>query len=148
MRRVVASVLCVAGLVALTSPASAGDGELTKQAFIEAADALCKKTDDFLFFITLEISAQSEDPDAPPTAAQLEEFADYLVSSYDDLITDLRDLEHPKTDRPAIKQFLKTLSKEVAAIEDDPLLLRDGEIMPKSAKLAKRYGFESCGSAS
>jgi hypothetical protein len=30
-------------------------------------------------------------------------------------------------------------------VEDDPLIVRDGDALPKSGKLAKRYGFESCG---
>lgn len=142
-RRVLAVALCSAGLVTLTSPASAGE-QPTKREYIEAADALCKEADDFLGYISITVAAESADPSRPPTDAQLEEFTKFLLPTYRELVTDLRALEEPATDRAAIKKLLKTLSKELAEIEDDPVILRDGALV-KWSKGAKKYGFEVCG---
>jgi hypothetical protein len=147
VRRVAASALCVAGLVALAGPAARAAGELTKAEFIAAADELCTTTDDYLGYVTLTLTEEGQDLSVPPTDAQLAAFAEFLVPAYRDLIDDLRALEEPKADRAKIKKLLKTLSKEITAIEDDPLLLRK-DPLPKSSKLAKRYGFQACGGTS
>jgi hypothetical protein len=147
VRRLVVAALCAAGLVALAGPAASAGGELTKAEFIAAADELCTDTDQYLSFVTLTLTEEGQDLSVPPTDAQLAAFTDVLVPAYRDLIDDLRALDEPRADRAKIKKLLKTLSKEVTAIEDDPLLLRK-DPLPKSSKLAKRYGFEACGGTS
>lgn len=143
VRRIVAVALCSAGLVTLMGPATGAADRLTKAEFIAAADELCTDTDQFLFYVTLSLTEEGQS--TPPSDAQIEEFSQHLVSSYREMIGEIRRLEEPRTDRARIKKLLTTLSEEIDAVEQDPLLLREGEVWSKSGKLAKRYGFEACG---
>lgn len=143
MTRITAAALCAAALVTMAGPTAGAADQLTKPEFIAAADKLCTDTDQFLFYVTVSLTEDGQT--TPPSDAQIEEFAQYLVSSYRELIGEIRQLEEPKADRVAIKRLLKTLSKEIDAIEDDPLTLRSGAPFPKSGTLAKRYGFKTCG---
>lgn len=142
VRRMMAAALSAAGLVTLLGPATGATEQLTKAEFITAADELCTETDQFLFYVTVALTEEGQT--TPPSDAQIEEFSQHLVSSYRELIGEIRRLEEPKADRSAIKKLLKTLSDEIDAVEDDPLTLREGAPFPKSAKLAKRYGFRVC----
>jgi hypothetical protein len=123
--------------------AAAGTDELTKKEFIAAADDLCTKADDVLGAIVFDIASQSGG--GPPTAAQIEQFVQYLVPAYQNVHDDIDDLAEPRADRARIKKLLATFQRELDAIERDPTRVqRPSGAFPKSAKLARGYGLEVC----
>jgi protein-tyrosine-phosphatase len=155
VRRLAAAVIMAAGLglVACDDDNQAADdesnggGPLTKEEFVQRADAICEE---------IEHRIQALEP--PANTNDLDDYANAIAEVSDEGITELRSLKPPPGDATPIKDLIGNIERSIALFSDlaratqsqDGRLLRQTEaelqeIADESLLLAREYGFKQCG---
>lgn len=134
----------VAGL--LLGAACSGGG-LSKEEFIEQADAFCKEADE-----------KTQELEPPRTPAELDDFVEQARSISIELLDDLRGLEPPEEDQETIDRMLTRIEEavdylpqiqEAARQRDSAEIGRLGQELQATAseanEIAQEYGLQQCG---
>lgn len=120
---------------------------LSKEEYIEQADAICAEAD-----------AKTQDIAPPKSAAELEDFVNQAEEVTAKLLADLRELEPPEEGRETVEQMLKKIEEamgylpeieEAARSRDTQQLTAVAQQLQSAAseanRLAQEYGLEKCG---
>jgi len=144
--RFLAIAVAVLALALLIGCGSSGSDELTRQEFIQQADAICVKT-------TQEISKTGERYAATfkgtPTSADLAKYVSIaIVPNFEGEIAKLRKLGVPTEDEKLVNRVLSTLEAGLKEVKKDPDSFVSGvnDNLAEAAKLGQAYGFAHCGS--
>ena len=81
----------------------------------------------------------------PPREEQEAFISDVVAPNFEEQLADIQELTPPEEDQEEIDALLAALEDLVAAANDDPGAVIDGEIT-EASELAQEYGFQSCGS--
>ena len=139
--------LACLGLLAATA---CSDDRLSKEEFIEQADAVCAT-----------VNERTEELGEPTTQESFPEFARKAKEITDEALEDMRALEPPEEDEERIDEMLDAIEKAAsflpeiadAVAENDPERMRDiglevQSAAQKASTIAEEYGFEECGRSS
>lgn len=132
--------------VMLAATACADEG-LSKEEFIERADAICRESEE-----------QTEEIEPPRTPEELAGFVDEAERITGDLLRKLRDLEAPEEDRQEIDALLNKIQEALghlpeigrAAEEESAERIKQlgrelRDVSAEANEMARDYGFEVCG---
>ncbi|MEJ7750525.1 MAG: hypothetical protein WKF32_03635 [Thermoleophilaceae bacterium] len=139
--------LLVALLAAAGAAGCGGDEPLSKAAYIEKGDAICKKSDAKVGKAAEKAFADLGENEMP-TEKQLAPFVeDTLKPEVESQISELRDLSPPKADEDKLNKIYDDVESGLAKIEDNPkILLEEGnDPLEEPNKAAQDYGFKVCG---
>jgi hypothetical protein len=120
----------------------------TKAAFIKEADQICTADEDEL---EPEAEAFAKENDIDLTAGELssdqetELFQEVVLPNIAKQGEDIAALTPPEGDEETIEELTDTLASEVEEAEDDGGAPGD-DTLAGATKMAKEYGFKSCGS--
>lgn len=139
----------IVAALALVASGACADGGLSKEDFIEQADALCREAD--------EKSEQLEPPRSPE---DLKEFAEKATEITEDLARQLRELEPPEGDADVINEMIERIEGAIGLLPDiqaateqrdteelERLVADLREESSEANRIAREYGLESCGRA-
>jgi hypothetical protein len=118
---------------------------LTKREYLVEGDRICAEG-------TAEIASQALDRygEAQPSLDQINEFATEIVAPVLHEQADaLRDLPPPEGDEREVAAIYDAVDEGADALEEDPSLLAQpgtGGAFDEANRLARKYGFEQCGS--
>jgi hypothetical protein len=146
----VVGLAALAAAVAVAAGCGAGeegDGRLTKEEFIAAADAICK-----------EANAKLDALGTPTTLEQIAKFAGDAITIQEEALADLKALKPPAADEATINEAYALLDQqlelgrqiEAAAKEGDQAKIQElvGEVQPidsQADQIAQDYGLKECG---
>ena len=130
----------------LVGTACSGGG-LSKEEFIEQADAFCKEADE-----------KTQELEQPTSPAALDDFVEQARAISIELLDDLRGLEPPEDDEETIDRMLTRIEEavdllpeiqEAARQQDSEEIARLGQELQSTAseanEIAQEYGLEQCG---
>jgi hypothetical protein len=129
--------------------AGCSNGALSKEEFIERADAICR-----------DVDKQSTNLKVPEKASQAPAFADRAHDIVEEAIEKLRNLEPPEEDKKQIERMIDSIEEandylpriaQAAADEDlkrfQELNANLGRAVDEANRIANDYGLEVCGGA-
>jgi hypothetical protein len=129
-----------------TESESDGGGP-TKVAFIKEGDQVCSKAESELTKEVKEFAKEHNIPlggEAPSEAQQIELFQQVILPNIGKQGEELAALTPPAGDEATVEELTSTLEDEVKEAEEEGGL---GEkALAGATKLAKAYGFKTCGS--
>jgi len=136
----------VVGLALLAGTACSDQG-LSKEEFIERADAVCAEAEE-----------QTKDLQPPRSPEELAEFTDEAQRITGELLSDLRELEPPEEGRETIESLLATIEEALgylpqirdAALERQAQRIQElgsslQQASSKANEIAQGYGLQTCG---
>ena len=123
---------------------SAGAADLSKPAFVTAADKICAASNKKIEAAALTAFA-SLGPNDQPSPAHLKAFAVKAVPLLLAQVKDLRKLSPPKADKAAIKKLFDGVEVAANKIKKDPQEILSDNLFSSLDKQAKVYGFKVCG---
>jgi hypothetical protein len=131
-----------------STEADSGGAAPTKAAFIKEADQVCTKAENEL---TEEVEAFAKENNIPigngkepDEAQQTEIFQQVILPNIGKQGEELAALTPPEGDESTIDELTATLEEEVAQAEAEGGLGKNA--LAGATKLARAYGFKSCGS--
>jgi hypothetical protein len=130
-----------------SSTESESNGAPSKAAFIKEADEVCGDAEDEL---TAEVKVFAKeksipiDGEKPTEAQQTELFQQVILPNIAKQGEELAALTPPEGDESTIEKLTSTLEKEVTEAEEEGGL--GEEALAGATKLARAYGFKTCGS--
>jgi hypothetical protein len=137
-----------------------GSAELTKQAFIQEADALCSDYQAQAEPIRDEVEAieQSSDPESPKSVVRLGELLAEAVAKAEAELESIRELEPPEADASTIETMLDTAQEGNGSADEYAEALEEGEASRfgdlgketeaannRAKGIAEGYGLKVCG---
>jgi hypothetical protein len=142
------TALVALGALAVVPAACGGDdddGEVTKEQFIENADAICKETNEDIQQSLSDLSDDATNEEAADVALER------AVPRFREQIEQLRDLDPPAADAEEIEALWDDLDASTdeleAKLRDDPDGAFTTEFDPFSdeSEFAAEFGFTECG---
>jgi hypothetical protein len=112
---------------------SAGAADLSKPAFVTAADKICGASNKKVEAAALKAFA-SLGPDDQPSPAHLKAFAVKAVPLLLAQVKDLRKLSPPKADKAAIKKLFDGVEAAANKVGKDPQLILDENLFSRLDK--------------
>lgn len=142
------TLLLALALAACGDDDNGGGGGPSKEDFIQAADKLCRETDEKGTALAEEAFA---DP-AKPTPAEAQQFVRDAIPVQRDLLAELRELDRPEGDEAEIERWLDAADDGTDEVErmgenrDDSLTLLRSNVNPlaEANALASEYGLDDC----
>jgi hypothetical protein len=133
-----------------TSGTSSGGDEtaagLSKAAFIKQGDAICADANEQGEKDAEEFAEDNDFQLEKATEAELEQaVADVLVPSLNRQAEEIGALGAPEGDEQQVEAIVASLEDAATAIEEDPSLAFEAEVLKKPSQLATNYGFKVCG---
>jgi hypothetical protein len=119
----------------------------TKAAFIKEADKVCASAENELTAEVKEFAKQNNIPiggEGPDEAQQIELFQGVILPNIAQQGEEIAALTPPEGDESTIEELTSTLEDEVGEAEKEGGL--GEEALAGATKLAKAYGFKTCGS--
>ena len=127
------------GVIGATTAGARVTSAVSKDAYIDKADAICTKTQK-------KTDAIVEAAGFSPTDAEARVRADKVVALAQAEVVKLRALTPPSADAKKVAKVYDAIDAGWAAVADDPeLLTKEPGPLAKATKLASAYGFEVCG---
>lgn len=136
----------LAGVLALAACGGGGGTRLSRDAYIEKADAVCTK-----------VAAQQKALGAPATLDEIPPYVDKAIPILDAGVKELRDLRPPKEMEDGIDQWLKTTDEtrdvlkrlKQAAANGDAVAARTAgvegtKVDDRRDAIARRIGLTAC----
>jgi hypothetical protein len=130
-----------------STEADSGGGAPTKAAFIKDADKVCTAAENELTAEVKEFAKENNIPiggEGPSEAQQIELFQGVILPNIAQQGEEIAALTPPEGDESTIEELTSTLEDEVGEAEKEGGL--GEEALAGATKLAKAYGFKSCGS--
>jgi hypothetical protein len=133
-----AGVLVVLSVFAAASPALAKP--LTEQQWRTRANAICTQSSNEIGALDAELLADY----VKPTPEQASVFVGRAVPVFEKALAAIDALEEPKALSPNIKRLVRTATRELDALSDDPTILvaTEGNALPKARKLSAALGIK------
>lgn len=130
-----------------TSAESDGGSSLTKAEFIKQGDEICTKGDQTIETEANEFAEENDVDIENPTKAQQEEVIEQVVAPAIKLQgEEIADLGAPSGDEDQVEAIVEAVGRGADELEEDPGGLLEGKnSLEEGSKLAKAYGFKSCG---
>jgi hypothetical protein len=151
-------LVLVAGILAIgLIAAGCGDSDddssdatasITKAELIKQGDAICQKGNEAIEAEADEFAKENDIDTSNPTEAQQEEvIADVVAPNVRAQAEDLAGLGAPSSDEAKIDAIVEAVEKGADELESDPgsLLDEGSDPLDEGTKLAKQYGFKTCG---
>ena len=114
---------------------------LSKSAFIQEADQICKEGND-------QIDQAGKSLGGNPSDAEIQSFIDETVApNVENQLDQIRALGIPEGDEAQVNAILDAAQEAVDKIKSDPSVITDNGPDPfaEANKLAKEYGLSTCG---
>jgi hypothetical protein len=126
-----------------------GDGgsSLTKAEFIKQGDELCTKGDQSVESEANKFAEENDINTEKPTKAQQEEvIAQVVAPAIKQQGEEIGDLGPPSGDEEQVEAIVEAVGRGADELEEDPGAALEGKNpLEEGGKLAKAYGFKSCG---
>ncbi len=117
-----------------------------RAAFLQSADAICAAGDKK---VDAELAARFTDPASAPPRDEQEQFVSEVVApALSEQLEQLRALPVPAGDQAQVRRILRALAALAKKAANNPDAVLDVEAPPRAARLAQRYGLNSCGGGS
>jgi hypothetical protein len=146
VRSRIARIVALALLATTLAGACSGDG-VSKEEFVEAADAVCREADEAIRAIG-----------APRVEEGVRDYVEDATRIGEDLVSELRELEKPQGAGDAVQPMIEGIEKAIALLEPlaEAIIERDSEavadlqqqaeqVTDEISGAAESYGFETCG---
>ncbi|MEW6060073.1 MAG: hypothetical protein AB1551_08060 [Actinomycetota bacterium] len=156
MRSPLVRSIAVALAVLVLAACSSEESRLTKDELITQADAICKTAMEEIGTLGQDLGMPTEE-NMPQWADELGE----LLSVFEDMTSQLKDLNPPEADQGMWDQITAGLDQEVGALDTAQQAAEDGDVTGMSSalmeintvdekitQLATDYGFKQCGAES
>jgi hypothetical protein len=130
-----------------STESDSGGGAPTKAAFIKEADEVCGDAETELTEEVKEFAKEHHIPisgEKPTEAQQTELFQRVILPNIAQQGEEIAALTPPEGDESTIEELTSTLEDEVGEAEEEGGL--GEEALAGATKLAKAYGFKTCGS--
>jgi hypothetical protein len=143
----VLAIALVAGCGSSDDTSSDSDSALSKAAFIKQGDAICTKGDQQIETEANEFAEENDVDTEKPTKAQQEEVISTVVApAIRQQAEEIADLGAPSGDEETIEAMVAAVGRGADELEEDPGAVLDGKNpLQEGSKLARAYGFTSCG---
>jgi hypothetical protein len=146
-KRIIATLV---GALAIALVVGCGGGDdsasLTKDEFIEQADAICANGDKAITADFKDFAEEKGIKGAPNKAQQEEAIAEVVAPAVQEQADGIRALAAPEGDEKQIEAMLAAVEEGVEDLEENPRQLTEGKNpLAKGSKLARDYGLEKCG---
>lgn len=121
-------------------------GTATKAAFVKNADAICAR-----FGTRLRKEVEAALPKAGVAGADSPDVADRIVNEIiapglEAEIAEIRSLNQPADGGEEVEAVLEAIQSEIEGGKSDPpQFVSEGQPFTESLRLARKYGFKSCG---
>jgi hypothetical protein len=127
-----------------TTAATTGEGEaLSKEAFVTAADGVCRQGDQQ---IEQEAEQQFGGGGEPSAKEQEQFFADTVLPNIQNQIDGIRALTPPEGDEEQVTAILDAAQDAIDESEQDPSVVTGGDDpFAEANQLAAEYGLTDCG---
>jgi hypothetical protein len=119
----------------------------TKAQFIKQGDEICTKGDQSIEGEANEFAEENDINTQKPTKAQQEEVISQVVGpAIKQQSEEIGDLGAPSGDEDRVEAIVDAVGRGAEELEEDPgALLKGTNPLAEGSKLAKAYGFKSCG---
>jgi uncharacterized lipoprotein len=130
-----------------SSESSDGGSSLSKAEFIKQGDEICTKGDQTIETEANEFAEENNIDIEKPTKAQQEEvIADVVAPAIKEQGEEIGDLGAPSGDEEQVEAIVEAVGNGADELEKDAGTLLEGKNpLEEGSKLAKAYGFKSCG---
>jgi hypothetical protein len=148
LRRVFASLLAVAALLALTSGCGGSDDDsLTKAEFSKQGDAVCKRANADQQKALAAAYTKLNKEGAKGKKVEEELISNTALPPIAKMTEELGDLSAPEGEEAKAEEMVEAFEKEVQKIEDDPGGALSGTVgsFDEANKLALGFGMKNCG---
>jgi phosphosulfolactate synthase (CoM biosynthesis protein A) len=130
-----------------SSSSSDSGSSLSKAEFIEQGDEICTKGDQAIEAEANEFAKENGIDTEKPTKAQQEEvIAQVVAPAVKQQGEEIGDLGPPSGDEEQVEAIVEAVGRGADELEKDPGGLLEGKNpLKEGSKLARAYGFKSCG---
>jgi hypothetical protein len=143
---VVAIAVVAAGCGSSSDDSTETTAALTKAVFIKQGDAICVKGDKSLEAEADEFAKENDiDTNKPTTEQQEEVVSDVVGPAIREQGEEIDALGAPSGDEEQVEAIVAAVTSGAEEMEADPSSLTDKNPLAEATKLAKEYGFKSCG---
>lgn len=124
-------------------------GSLSKAEFIEQADAICEEASKKVQLAGQAFVASVTSRDSTGKALKTEGpkfLNDVFIPAYEEEVEEVSALGAPSGDAQEVTALLEVIQKGLAEAAEEPVkYLQDPDPFPGASRLARAYGFETCG---
>lgn len=135
-------VISLSLLLALVAAGCAGDDRLSKEEFVEQANAICEKGND-----ALEAAADELVQDGEPSEEDLEDLIDTAVENVGSQLDEIEELSPPEDMEEDVEDLIETAREELQDLEEagSEAFTSGGNPFEESNEKARELGLEECG---
>jgi len=137
------AVVALALALALTNASAALADPLSKREWRKEVRSICSAGNAEVNSIASEMFGDLGEGEEP-TSEEFADFADEVVPIIEDMVEQVNDLEEPKSYKPGVKKWLKSIEDVAQRIEDDPTVVNQVDPFKKPNRLAKKLGLRGC----